>query len=142
MAALDIEKLLQALENEDNEELLNIDFKTLHKQKETIISKLQLPKAEEKRIIKKLQNYRFIDELPDMRYGSYIRWISLKDPDNLKLTNGGLVCEMKVGDTGIVVVCKNRFNRFFQLNMNENLIFQKLSDQEQVLLSALDFVNS
>ena len=106
MAALDIEKLLQALENEDNEELLNIDFKTLHKQKETIISKLQLPKAEEKGIIKKLQNYRFIDELPDMRYGSYIRWISLKDPDNLKLTNGGLVCEMKVGDTGIVVVCK------------------------------------
>jgi hypothetical protein len=77
-----------------------------------------------------------------MRYGSYIRWISLKDPDNLKLTNGGIVCEMKVGETGIVVVCKNRFNRFFQLNMNENLIFQKLSDQEQVLLSALDFINS
>lgn len=142
MSTLDVEKLLKALENEDNEELLNIDFKTLHAQKEKIIKKLQLPSAEYKSTLKKLQVYRFIDELPDMRYGSYIRWISLKDPDNLKLTNGGIVCEMKVGETGIVVVCKNRFNRFFQLNMNENLIFQKLSDQEQVLLSALDFINS
>lgn len=142
MSTLDINKLLQALENDDNEELLNIDFKTLHAQKEKIVKRLQLPVSEYNKIIKKLHLYRFIDELPDMRYGSYIRWISLKDPDNLKLTNGGIVCEMKVGDTGIVVVCKNRFNHFFQLNMNENLIFQKLSDQEQVLLSALDFINS
>ena len=52
-----------------------------------------------------------------MKYGSYIRWISLKNPENLKLTNGGIVCEMKVGDNGIVIVCKNNFNRFFQLNM-------------------------
>ena len=142
MSTLDVEKLLKALENEDNEDLLNIDFKTLHVQKEKILNKLQLPSEEYKSMLKKLKLYRFIDELPDMRYGSYIRWISLKDPDNLKLTNGGIVCEMKVGDTGIVVVCKNRFNHFFQLNMNENLIFQKLSDQEQVLLSALDFINS
>ena len=142
MTTLDVEKLLKALENEDNEDLLNIDFKTLNEQKEKIVSKLGLPKKEHNQMIKKLRAYRFIDELPDMRYGSYIRWVCLKDPDNLKLTNGGLVCEMKVSDTGIVVVCKNRFNRFFQLNMNENIIFQKLSDQEQVLLSALDFVNS
>lgn len=142
MATLDIEKLLEALENEDNEELLNIDFNTLNQQKEQIISKLKLSVSDHKSMIKKLTAYRFIDELPEMKYGSYIRWVCLKDPDNLKLTNGGIVCEMKVGDTGIVVVCKNRFNRFFQLNMNENLIFQKLSEQEQVLLSALDFINS
>ena len=142
MSTLDINKLLQALENEDNEELINIDFNTLHAEKEKIVKKLKLPVSEYNNIITKLQSYRFIDELPDMKYGSYIRWISLKDPNNLKLTNGGIVCEMKVGDTGIVVVCKNRFNTFFQLNMNENLIFQKLSDQEQVLLTALDFINS
>ena len=77
-----------------------------------------------------------------MKYGSYIRWISLKNPDNLKLTNGGIVCEMKVGDNGIVIVCKNNFNRFFQLNMTETLIFQKLNEEELVLLSALDYINS
>ena len=31
-----------------------------------------------------------------MKYGSYVRWISLKNPENLKLTNGGIVCEMKL----------------------------------------------
>ena len=142
MSTLDVEKLLKALENEDNEELLNIDFKTLHAQKKKIIKKLQLPSTEYNSMLKKLQVYRFIDELPDMRYGSYIRWISLKDPDNLKLTNGGIVCEMKVGDDGIIIVCKNRMNRFFSFKMNETLIFQRLTEQEQVLLSALDYLNS
>ena len=52
--------------------------------------------------------YRFIDELPDLHYGSYIRWITIKDPENIKLTNGGIVCEMKVGDDGIIIVCKNK----------------------------------
>ena len=42
MSTLDVEKLLKELENEDNEELLNIDFKTLHAQKEKILKKLQL----------------------------------------------------------------------------------------------------
>ena len=65
-----------------------------------------------------LKNYRFIDELPDLHYGSYIRWITIKDPQNIKLTNGGIVCEMKVGDDGIIVVCKNKMNRFFSFKMN------------------------
>ena len=49
---------------------------------------------------------------------------------------------MKVGDDGIIIVCKNRMNRFFSFKMNETLIFQRLTEQEQVLLSALDYLNS
>ena len=143
MATLNIEKLLlAALDNEENANLLNIDLSTIKEQKESIFAKLELPTTVINALMKKLEAYKFVDELPDMKYGSYIRWISLKNPDDLKLTNGGIVCEIKVEDDGIIIVCKNRFNRFFQLNMNENLIFQKMSDQELVLLSALDFVNS
>uniref|UniRef100_A0A6C0LHJ7 Uncharacterized protein n=1 Tax=viral metagenome TaxID=1070528 RepID=A0A6C0LHJ7_9ZZZZ len=142
MSELDIEKLLSALEDDNNTELLDLDMKKINIDKADILSKLELPKTQYNDLLKKLKHYRYIDELPGMRYGSYIRWISIKDPEKLKLTTGGIVCEMKVGDNGIVVVCKNNFNRFFQFNMPETLIFQKLNEQELVLLSALDYINS
>lgn len=142
MSELNIEKLLSALEDEDNAELMELDFKKIELDKKDILDKLELPKKQEKDILNKLKHYRYIDELPGMKYGNYVRWISLKNPENLKLTNGGIVCEMKVGDKGIVIVCKNNFNRFFQLNMTETLIFQKLTEQELVLLSALEYINA
>ena len=142
MTELNIEKLLSALEDDDNAELLELDFKKIEIEKTDILDKLQLPKKQQNELLKKLKQYRFIDELPGMKYGSYVRWISLKNPENLKLTNGGIVCEIKVGDKGIVIVCKNNFNRFFQLNMTETLIFQKLTEQELVLLSALEYINA
>jgi hypothetical protein len=141
MSELNIEKLLSALEVDDNAELMKLDFKKIELEKEDILDNLELPKKQQKDILKKLKHYRYIDELPGMKYGSYVRWITLKNPENLKLTNGGIVCEMKVGDKGIVIVCKNNFNRFFQLNMTETLIFQKLTEQELVLLSALEYIN-
>ena len=57
------------------------------------------------------------------------------------MTNGGIVCEIKVCDDGIHVVCKNNMNRMFQLNLSENLVFQRLNDQERVLLAALQYLN-
>lgn len=142
MTELNVDSLLKALENEDNENILQLDHKKISKMKNDILQKLHLSRDKLKQIHKSLKNYRFIDELPDLHYGSYIRWITIKNPDNIKLTNGGIVCEMKVGDEGIVVVCKNRMNRFFSLKMNETLIFQRLSEQEQILLSALDYLNA
>ena len=142
MTELNIEKLLSALEDDDNAQLLELDFKKIEIEKKKILDKLQLPQKQQNVLLKKLRQYRYIDELPGMKYGSYVRWISLKNPENLKLTNGGIVCEMKVGDKGIVIVCKNNFNRFFQLNMTETLIFKKLTEQELVLLSALEYINA
>lgn len=142
MSELNIENILNALENEDNENILQLDHEKISKMKNDILQKLGLERDKLKQYHKSLKNYRFIDELPDLHYGSYIRWINIRDPGKVKLTNGGIVCEMKVGDDGIIVVCKNKMNRFFSFKMNETLIFQRLSEQERVLLSALDYLNA
>ena len=67
----------------------------------------------------------YVDEIPDVKYGSYIRWIPLKNPDNLKLTNGGLVTGIDVCVTGTVLTCKNHLNRFFRVKMDEAMIFKR-----------------
>jgi hypothetical protein len=47
---------------------------------------------------------------------------------------------MKITDDGVFCVCKNYgYNtRYFQITMDKNLIFQRLTNQELILLSALD----
>ena len=138
---LNVDLLMKSLENEDNDCLMNLDTKTIKKIKNDMLQKLNLPKDKLKSLHKSLKQYRFIDEIPDIKYGAYVRWINLNNPDNLKLTNGGLVCDIKISNDDVIVVCKNCCNKFFQLKLNECLVFQKITDQERVILSALDYLN-
>jgi hypothetical protein len=131
----DIEYLEKALINETNEGITKLTYNYIDTQKKDILANLELPKRITKELLKKLEDYRFVDELPDFVEGRYIRWIKLTDPKNLKLTNGGILCEVKIEDS-VILVLKNNMNRFFQINLDENLVFQRLSDQEKIILYA------
>ena len=137
---MDVNKLLQALENDSNENMLNFTSDKLSEMNKQIISELQLSRKESLDILHKLKDYKYVDEMNDLKYGTYIRWIPIEDPKNIHLTKGAIFCEMKITDEGIMCVCKNfGYNiRYFQITMDKNLIFQRLTSQELVLLSALD----
>lgn len=135
------ELLKKALDNDKNEVVLNMDTSKITKAKNDIFAQLNLPKSELKTIQKKLKDYRLIDEVNEMHFGSYIRWITIKNPEDIRLTNGGIVCDMKSSNDDIYITCKNNMNRIFRLKMSENIIFQKISDQERVLLKAMDYLN-
>ena len=128
------------LTNSTNENISNLTFQEIDKTKREILKELELSERITKDLIKKLEDYRYIDELQELQVGRYIRGINLTQPENLKLTNGGILCEIKIEDT-IILVLKNNINRFFQINMEENLVFQRLSDQEKIILYALDYLN-
>jgi len=137
---MDVNKLLQALENDSNENMLNFTTHKLREMNEQIVNELQLSRKETLDILHKLKDYKYVDEMNDLKYGTYIRWIPIEDPKNIHLTKGAIFCEMKITDEGIMCVCKNfGYNiRYFQITMDKNLIFQRLTSQELVLLSALD----
>ena len=138
---LDINKLLSALDNEDHSNLLNTDYQKIAKDKNDILQQLQYTPDKLKDLHKKLKYYRYIDELDDLKYGQYVRWINITNPNILKLTNGGFFLEIKMLDTGTHMMIKNNMNRVFQIKMDECVIFQKMSDQENVILSALKYLN-
>jgi len=56
------------------------------------------------------------------------------------LTNGGIICDIKVSGDEIIITCKNNINRLFSFRMNEALIFQKINDEEKIILSLMDYV--
>lgn len=140
MSELDVEQLLKALDNDENESMIDLTTSKIKSIKNDMLQKLQLPRDTLKNYHKKLKDYRYVGELHEIRYGAYIRWINLKNIDNIRLTNGGIICDIQVTNTGLWIKCKNNMNRFFQLKLDECLIFQKLSDQERILLKALDYL--
>ena len=140
---MDVNKLLKALDDDSNETLLNFTSKTIREMTLKILKELELPKKETVDIFNKLKDYKYVDEMNDLKYGTFIRWIPIENPDNIYLTKGALFCEMKITDDGVFCVCKNLgySARHFQISMDKNLIFQKLTGQELVLLSALDHLS-
>ena len=140
---MDVNKLLKALDDDSNETLLNFTSDKIKEMNLNIIKELQLPRKDTLDIMNKLRDYKYVDEMNELKYGAYIRWIPIEDPSNIHLTKGALFCEMKITDDGVFCVCKNfGYNmRHFQLSMDKNLIFQRLTDQELVLLSALDHLS-
>jgi hypothetical protein len=140
---MDVQKLLKALDDESNEILLNFTTDKMREMSLNILKELHLPKKDTLEILNKLKDYKYVDEMNELKYGTYIRWIPIEDPTNIHLTKGALFCEMKITDEGVFCICKNYGfkSRHFQISMDKNLIFQKLTDQELVLLSALDHLS-
>jgi hypothetical protein len=135
---MDVEKLLKALDNEENSKFMNLTTKKINDMKSEILKELQLSHQEITEIMRKLKEYMYVDEMNELRHGAFIRWIPIKDPDNLHLTAGGLLCAINVTDDGVSLTCKNFAHKHYQIKMDECLVFQKLTNQEQVLLLAMD----
>ena len=137
---MNVQKLLQALDDETNETLFNFTTDKIREMTLNILKELHLSKQETIDMYNKLKDYKYVDEMNDLKYGTYVRWIPIDDPTNVHLTKGALFCEMKITDDGVFCICKNMgySKRHFRISMDTNLIFQKLTEQELVLLSALD----
>ena len=133
--------LLKSLDNENNSSMNNLSSKKIKSMKNDYLQQLQLSREKLKEYHTKLKEYRYVDDLSDIQYGRYIRWINLKDPTKISLTQGGIIIDIKICQGGIQVVCKNFRNKKFQIKIDECFIFQKLTDQEKIILSALDYVN-
>ena len=79
--------------------------------------------------------------MQDVQYGYYIRWIPLKNPDNIKLTNGGIIIDIDIINSCVQLRIKNNMNRIFQIKLDECYIFQKITPQEKVILGVLDYLD-
>lgn len=120
-----IELLEQALENENNNNILRHTKQSILKDKQNIIK--------ENDILEKLEDYRYISNLEDVQHGCYIRWIS-----NERLVTGGIVCKINKDKQTISV--RNSQNRFFTCPFHKVLVFQKITEQEGLLLEIASLI--
>jgi len=145
---------------------MNLSKEIITQNKNDILQKLPLSRDELKTFHKKLKNYRYIDNLDDFKIGNYIRWINIgnllkreknekdgekheeteKDGEKeypLKLTNGGFICEIVENKEGKPnLLCKNNMNRIFEVSLNKCIVFQKLNNHENIIMTILQYIKS
>ena len=51
---------------------------------------------------------------------------------------GSFIIDILILENGIQIRCKNKLGRIIQIKFDDNLIFQKLTDQENILLGMMD----
>jgi len=140
MSNADIDCLLKSIDKDENSYLIDQTRSSIMKIKNDMLQKLQVKRETLKDLHKKLQQYRYVDDLSTIKYGGYIRWINLTTPDNIKLTTGGTVMDVKIYQKGCNILCRNNMKKMFEIKFDECMIFQKLTDQEEVLLDVLTYL--
>ena len=141
MSELQIDQLLGALENETNASIMELTNAKIKQINNDALQRIQIRGNDLKSMHKKLKEYRVIRDLRDLQLGYYIRWIPLKDPTKIYLTNGGIIIDIDILKNGIHIRVKNNRNRIFQIKYDECVIFQKLTVQEKIILSVLDHLD-
>ncbi len=136
--SLDVNKLMYALDNANNEFIMHLTSKKILELNLNILKELHLDKDTTLNYLKKLKGYRYVDEINELKHGAFIRWIPITDPNYLPLNHCGMICDIKITDSGILITCKNFMHRHYTFKMDECLIFQKLTTQENIIISALD----
>lgn len=130
--------LAEAIENPNNDVISKMTFRSIHETKTDILKQIPMSASLRRKLLTTLRDYRYVEDMSELREGCYTRWIPLEAEP--RLTNGGILCEIKMTNDAVVLVCKNGLGRFFQFKMEAALVFQKITTQEHVVLCAIDAV--
>ena len=131
---LDINKLLANADENQNAYLKNETLETITRTIfDTVSSINNISENEAKSICEKLKGYRYVDNLCDLRSGLHIKWIRL-GTHTPKMKSGALVSNIKIGESANVL-CRHFNQKFFTIRFEDHIIFQKLSPEEEIILS-------
>ena len=135
-----IDKLLKTLENDKYDDLMELSYANNKNNKNDILQSLQLKGNELKQFHEKLKSYRYVDEIDEFKIGNYIRTVDLRQPDNIKLSKGGIIIDIEAINSNLLIKTKNFQNKIFTLRFEEHLFFQKFNQQEEILLTVLNHI--
>lgn len=127
----------------DEDKIKNLNLQKLRENNDYILSNFVILTEKTKQtFLKKLSYYKYVDELDTLQSGAYLRWIQItKTKKTIILAQGAIFCEVVLGEKGLMCVCKNFYNTYFQLELSTHLFFQKLSTQEIVVANILKILD-
>jgi hypothetical protein len=127
-STLDIPALLAAAENVSSDFLNTHSLSTISQDNLNAIQSTGIIGEQLQNITNKLVEFYHIDYIYQIHKGKHVRWLR-----NGRLTNGGIVVDIKFLDTGTHILCKCR-QRFIQYKFDECITFQRLSTDEMMIL--------
>jgi hypothetical protein len=96
-----------------------------------------LTDSDQQTMLGKLTNFRIVHRVCDLQKGRYHRWIKLNDSSSPRLMSGGMALGVNFTDNGTAVLCRMGINRFNNFHFDKCLAFERMSDDEVVMMTAL-----
>ena len=134
-----MEKFRKAIENPENAKIRETTFQDIKKEKNDILQQLPVSGEMVKYFHKKLKDYRFCSDIEDIKQGRYLRWIPLdKDPIDLEKHCVRIINIIETDDDNIYIKCTINNRYYFNLDFSKCLFFQKLTEQETLILTVIE----
>jgi len=107
----------------------------------SVISELPgLSAEQQQKMCNVLVEYYYVEKIFQFQKGRYIRWLRKNDTQLPKLTNGGIVMDVIFSEKGgTYILCMTNQRRLCQLRFDDCHFFQKLTDEEQLVLSVTSY---
>ena len=136
---MNIELLTYALQNEENLNIAKTNNQSIKTNKNDILQKLNLSKDELKLLHLQLKDYIYVDDINDIKYGHYIRWINLNKSNGL--TRGNFICNIDYDkNKNFILKLKTYANKYITIYFENCLIFKKLTPEELIILKAIRYL--
>jgi hypothetical protein len=142
---LDINAILSAMTKTENSTIANMTLKKIETRRREILSSLNLTSEKMEEFERKLHMYRVIEDPYELKHNQLIRWIPLRSLETRPyITLGGCLFRIKQNETdGIHTVTIRNVKHFvFNIKFELNVVFQRLSQEELLILRAVEFVES
>ena len=140
---LDVNAILQAMNKNENSTIANMTFKKIAERRLEILSNLDLETVKFEEFSRKLALYRVIETPQELRQGQLVRWIPLKSLPKPYLTLGGTIFGIRqnLEDRLHQVTIRHVKGLVFQIKFEVNVVFQRLSKDEMLILRAVEYVS-
>lgn len=146
LSTVNINDLLDTIEDEETSYLENQTLKTINKEVYDTISELGCNDERHADLYSKLMGFRRVSEICYLHIGKYVKAIRRCTNGSPKISIMGIVSNIQFNDNGILVRVFIPSSKQKNIHMNylfDNYItFQKLTDNEQLILMAYDTLAS
>jgi hypothetical protein len=142
---LDVNAILSAMTKTENSTIANMTLKKIAERKHEILSSLNLTPEKMAEFDRKLQMYRVIEDPYELKHNQLIRWIPLRSLETRPyVTLGGCLFRIKYNEEDAlhIVTIRNVKRFVFNIKFELNVVFQRLSQEELLILRAVEYVET
>jgi hypothetical protein len=142
---LDVNAILSAMNKAENNTIANTTLKRIHARRHEIFASMNLTPEKLAEFERKLHMYRVIENPHDLKHNQLIRWIPLKSLEARPyVTLGGTLFRVRenIEDKMHIVTIRNIKRFVFNIRFEMNVVFQRLSNEELMILRAVEYVEN
>jgi hypothetical protein len=141
---MDINAILSAMNKTENNTIASLTMKKIAARRHEILSSLNLTPEKMAEFERKLPMYRVIENPYELKHNQLIRWIPLRSLETRPyITLGGTLFRVRENpEEGIHIVTIRNVKHFvFNFKFELNVVFQRLSQEEMLILRAVEYVD-